>query len=131
LEAPHRKRNTVVVAPDADRSGAFGKKRMTIADHGAAVRLSPGCGRGEQYGEYAGEKAAHRMLPPAPQYSIVAVPQSAAHFRLTRTAMTEVAEAEKLILERMLPPRPERARLEQCAGRVLLEDIAAERDQPP
>jgi molybdopterin molybdotransferase len=45
--------------------------------------------------------------------------------------MIEVAEAEALILANMprLPAR--REALSDCVGRVLAEDIAAERDQPP
>jgi molybdopterin molybdotransferase len=45
--------------------------------------------------------------------------------------MTEVADAERSILNQMprLPPRHEA--LAACVGRVLAEDIDAERDQPP
>ena len=46
-------------------------------------------------------------------------------------SMTEVAEAQALILERMgrLPARE--TALEDCAGAVLRETVHAERDQPP
>ena len=45
--------------------------------------------------------------------------------------MTEVAEAEALILAHMprFPARQEP--LAACVGRVLAEDVHAERDQPP
>jgi molybdopterin molybdotransferase len=45
--------------------------------------------------------------------------------------MTEVAEAEALILEHLPRLGSRRERLADCVDRVLAEDIAAERDQPP
>src|SRR5690606_3953461 len=45
--------------------------------------------------------------------------------------MTEVAEAESMILSRMPKASAVREPLERCVGRVLAEDVAAERDQPP
>ncbi len=45
--------------------------------------------------------------------------------------MTEVTEAESLILERMPAAAPVRERLEAAFGRVLAEPVRAERDQPP
>lgn len=45
--------------------------------------------------------------------------------------MTEVAEAEALILARMPNAPIVREPLARCAGRVLAEDVTAERDQPP
>lgn len=45
--------------------------------------------------------------------------------------MTEVVEAERLILERMTAAPREREPLESCTGRILAEEIFAERDQPP
>ena len=56
---------------------------------------------------------------------------TAAHHRQDSYLMTEVAEAEALILAHMprFPARHEP--LAACVGRVLAEDIHAERDQPP
>ncbi len=45
--------------------------------------------------------------------------------------MTEVAEAETLILARMPKMPGVREPLARCVGRVLAEDVTAERDQPP
>ena len=45
--------------------------------------------------------------------------------------MTEVAEAEALILERMVRLPAAEASLNDCAGAVLREHVRAERDQPP
>src|SRR5690606_26835495 len=45
--------------------------------------------------------------------------------------MTEVAEAETLILARIPKMPTVREPLARCVGRVLAEDVAAERDQPP
>ncbi len=45
--------------------------------------------------------------------------------------MTEVAEAEAIILEHMGKLGAERLALERCVGRVLAEAVTAERDQPP
>ena len=45
--------------------------------------------------------------------------------------MTEVVQAERLILERMPRAPARREPLERCAGRVLAEEVFAERDQPP
>src|SRR5690606_40281463 len=45
--------------------------------------------------------------------------------------MTEVAEAESLILSRMPRAPAVREPIVRCIGRVLAEDVTAERDQPP
>jgi molybdopterin molybdotransferase len=45
--------------------------------------------------------------------------------------MTEVAEAEALILEHMPALPAHRTALAECVDRVLAEDVTAERDQPP
>src|SRR5690349_24098087 len=45
--------------------------------------------------------------------------------------MTEVAEAEALIFEQMPRFGARHEPLSACCGRVLAEDIQAERDQPP
>ncbi|HUL83600.1 MAG TPA: molybdopterin molybdotransferase MoeA [Gammaproteobacteria bacterium] len=45
--------------------------------------------------------------------------------------MTEVAEAEALILEHVPRLGSRRERLADCIDRVLAEDVTAERDQPP
>jgi molybdopterin molybdotransferase len=45
--------------------------------------------------------------------------------------MTEVAEAERLIFEHLPRLGASRERLSECVDRVLAEDIAADRDQPP
>jgi molybdopterin molybdotransferase len=45
--------------------------------------------------------------------------------------MIEVAEAEALILTNMPRPPARREALASCVGRVLAEDVPAERDQPP
>jgi molybdopterin molybdotransferase len=45
--------------------------------------------------------------------------------------MTDVTEAEALILEHMPRLPAHRAALSDCVDRVLAEDVAAERDQPP
>ena len=45
--------------------------------------------------------------------------------------MTEVAQAERLILERMPRAASRREPLERCVGRVLAQEVFAERDQPP
>ena len=45
--------------------------------------------------------------------------------------MTEVAEAEALILERMDPFSARESALDDCVGAVLRETVHAERDQPP
>jgi molybdopterin molybdotransferase len=51
--------------------------------------------------------------------------------RLSERTMTEVAEAEALILQRMPRLTPSRRPLAEAAGRVLAQDVLAERDQPP
>ena len=45
--------------------------------------------------------------------------------------MTEVAEAQALILERMNPFPAGESALDDCVGAVLRETVHAERDQPP
>src|SRR5688572_25257996 len=45
--------------------------------------------------------------------------------------MIEVAEAEALILANVPKLSARREPLSDCVGRVLAEDVAAERDQPP
>jgi molybdopterin molybdotransferase len=45
--------------------------------------------------------------------------------------MTEVAEAEAVVLEHMPRSGAEALGLPECVGRVLAEDVVAERDQPP
>src|SRR5690606_41683898 len=45
--------------------------------------------------------------------------------------MTEVAEAASLILSRMPRAPAVREPIVRCIGRVLAEDVTAERDQPP
>ncbi len=45
--------------------------------------------------------------------------------------MTEVAEAQALVLERMVPFPARESALDECVGAVLRETVHAERDQPP
>jgi molybdopterin molybdotransferase len=45
--------------------------------------------------------------------------------------MTEVAEAERLVLEHLPRLGASRERLSDCVDRVLAEDVTADRDQPP
>ena len=45
--------------------------------------------------------------------------------------MVSVAEAEKIILNHLFTPTTERVSLERCSGKVLAEEIKADRDLPP
>src|SRR5882762_6230568 len=45
--------------------------------------------------------------------------------------MVSVAEAEKIILNHLFTPTTERVFLERCSGKVLAEEIKADRDLPP
>src|SRR5690606_9908638 len=71
FETLEGKTNAVVVAAGPDRVRAGGKHRIALPEHGTALRLSPTRDRQEcKHGSE--EEAAHGVLPPAAQYSIVA-----------------------------------------------------------